>query len=157
MALQRSNSMALLLALILAGIAAAAAQNCGCSADLCCSRYGYCGTGDDYCGAGCREGPCYSSPTNDVSVADVVTQSFFDGIIGQSDTGCVGRGFYTRDAFLAAAGYYPNFGRTGSADDSRREIAAFFAHVTHETGREFGSLSSPFESQKKRILSFLSI
>ncbi|KAL7106316.1 hypothetical protein ACP275_07G104800 [Erythranthe tilingii] len=28
----------------------------------------------------------------------------------------------------------PHFGTAGSADDSRREIAAFFAHVTHETG-----------------------
>ncbi|GAY32140.1 hypothetical protein CUMW_281060 [Citrus unshiu] len=40
---------------------------------------------------------------------------------------------YTRDAFLNAANSYPEFG-SGSADDSKREIAAFFAHVTHETG-----------------------
>ncbi|KAG6485762.1 hypothetical protein ZIOFF_054327 [Zingiber officinale] len=110
MALPKSIPMTLAVALLLAGIATAEAQNCGCSTDLCCSRFGYCGTSDDYCGAGCREGPCYTSPTNDVSVAD------------------------SRDAFLTAAGYYPNFGRTGSANDSRREIAAFFAHVTHETG-----------------------
>ncbi|GLT66496.1 hypothetical protein SLA2020_388580 [Shorea laevis] len=70
-----------LLTLILVGIIAAGlpryieAQNCGCAADQCCSRWGYCGTGDDYCGTG-----------------------------------------------------------IGSVDDSKREIAAFFAHVTHETG-----------------------
>ncbi|XP_074562437.1 chitinase 6-like, partial [Curcuma longa] len=40
---------------------------------------------------------------------------------------------YSRDAFLTAAGYYPNFGRTGSDDVARREIAAFFAHVTDVT------------------------
>ncbi|KAI3888918.1 hypothetical protein MKW92_012608 [Papaver armeniacum] len=52
-------------------------QNCGCAAKLCCSQFGYCGTGAPYCGEG--------------------------------------------------------FGKTGSLD-SKREIAAFFAHVTHGTG-----------------------
>ncbi|KAJ8505082.1 hypothetical protein OPV22_005968 [Ensete ventricosum] len=130
------NKTMLLLGLLLAGAMAVAAQNCGCSADLCCSKWGYCGTGDDYCGDGCQSGPCYSSsnPSNDVSLADIVTQSFFDGISGQADGGCAGKSFYTRDAFLTAAGSYPTFGRTGTADDSKREIAAFFAHATHETG-----------------------
>ncbi|XP_078171986.1 endochitinase EP3-like [Carex rostrata] len=110
-------------------------QNCGCSDGLCCSKYGYCGTGNDFCGTGCQQGPCYSSPpTNGVSVADIVTQSFFDSIIGQADASCAGKGFYTRDAFLSSLGSYPAFGQTGTTDDSKREIAAFFAHVTHETG-----------------------
>jgi chitinase len=117
-------------------------QNCGCAEGLCCSQYGYCGAGDDYCGLGCKEGPCNTPvapppPTNDVSVADIATQEFFDGIIGQADASCAGKNFYTRDAFLSASGSYTAFGRTGTVDDSKREIAAFFAHVTHETGREF--------------------
>ncbi|CAL9055723.1 chitinase 6-like [Musa acuminata AAA Group] len=129
------NRMAFLLGLLLAGVIAVAGQNCGCSSDLCCSKWGYCGTGSDYCGAGCQSGPCEASPpANDVSVADIVTQSFFDGIIGQADGGCAGKSFYTRDAFLSALGSYTSFGRVGTADDSKREIAAFFAHVTHETG-----------------------
>ena len=28
------------------------------------------------------------------------------------------------------------FGNLGSTDDSKREIVAFFAYVTHETGRK---------------------
>ncbi|XP_074581177.1 endochitinase EP3-like [Curcuma longa] len=135
MALRESNQMPLLVVcLLFAGMAAAAAQNCGCSANLCCSRFGYCGTGNDYCGDGCQQGPCYSSPNNGASVAGIVTQSFFDGIINQAASSCAGRRFYTRSGFLAAADSYPQFGRTGSTADSRREIAAFFAHVTHETG-----------------------
>ncbi|KAI3430208.1 Chitin-binding type-1 domain-containing protein [Psidium guajava] len=114
-------------------------QNCGCAADLCCSQYGYCGTGDEYCGAGCQSGPCSSSstpttPSSGASVADVVTDSFFNSIIGQAAASCAGKNFYTRQAFLDAAGAYPEFGTVGSADVSKREIAAFFAHVTHETG-----------------------
>lgn len=73
---------------------------------------------------------------NDVSVASIMTDAFFNGIMDQSDGGCEGRGFYTRATFLEALGNYPQFGRVSSEEDSRREIAAFFAHVTHETGRK---------------------
>ncbi|KAJ9701664.1 hypothetical protein PVL29_006858 [Vitis rotundifolia] len=113
-------------------------QTCGCDASLCCSQYGYCGTGDDYCGTGCQAGPCYSSGggggSGSVSVSDVVTEDFFNGIISQADGSCAGKNFYSRNAFLDAVSSYPQFGQDGSADDSKREIAAFFAHVTHETG-----------------------
>lgn len=116
----------------------AVGQNCGCASDECCSQYGYCGTGDDYCGTGCQEGPCYAAPpTNDVAVADIVTDAFFNGIIGQAAASCAGKSFYSRSTFLEALNSYTQFGRVGSEDDSKREIAAFFAHVTHETGRKF--------------------
>ncbi|CAI9108584.1 OLC1v1008228C2 [Oldenlandia corymbosa var. corymbosa] len=108
-------------------------QNCGCNG-LCCSQYGYCGTGNDYCGDGCQEGPCYSSGGGGSGVADIVTDPFFNGIANQADSSCEGKGFYTRSAFLNAANSYPGFGTTGSSDDAKREIAAFFAHATHETG-----------------------
>ncbi|MFS8007697.1 putative chitinase [Helianthus anomalus] len=121
--------------ILLVGVLNSSAQNCGCNPDLCCSRFGFCGSDEAYCGAGCQEGPCFSAPpTNDVDVASIVTDAFFNGIVDQSDAGCEGIGFYTRAAFLEALGNYPQFGRVGSEDDSRREIAAFFAHVTHETG-----------------------
>ncbi|KAL5990901.1 hypothetical protein ACLOJK_011806 [Asimina triloba] len=112
-------------------------QNCGCAANLCCSRFGYCGLGNDYCGPGCREGPCSGGSSGGgggVSVADVVTQSFFDGIKNRAGGNCPGKAFYTRAAFLNAVGSYPAFAKTGTADDAKREIAAFFAHITHETG-----------------------
>ncbi|KAJ4723654.1 Chitinase [Melia azedarach] len=67
------------------------------------------------------------------AVASVVTQEFFDGIKNVAAADCAGKSFYTRDAFLNAANSYPDFG-SGSADESKREIAAFFAHITHETG-----------------------
>ncbi|KAL9233169.1 hypothetical protein vseg_008199 [Gypsophila vaccaria] len=116
------------------------AQNCGCDPDLCCSQYGYCGSSEAYCGQGCKSGPCDTpsgapSGSSGVAVSDVVTQAFFDGIINQAADSCPGKNFYTRDAFLNAISGYPDFGTTGSSDDSKREIAAFFANVAHETGR----------------------
>jgi chitinase len=131
---QLSPAAAALLALaLLAAAAPAAAQRCGCAADLCCSRFGFCGTGGDYCGAGCQSGPCTVPETNNVSVASIVTPAFFDALLAQAAPSCEATGFYTRDAFLAAAGYYPAFGRTGTVDDSKREIAAFFGNANHET------------------------
>jgi chitinase len=69
-------------------------------------------------------------------VGSVVTDAFFNGIKNQAGSGCEGSNFYTRDAFVSAAGAYSGFAHGGSADDGKREIAAFFAHVTHETGRK---------------------
>ncbi|MCV2423736.1 hypothetical protein LNV47_24440 [Paucibacter sp. DJ4R-1] len=126
------NHKLLSLALILALASSAAAQNCGCSSNLCCSQFGYCGTGDAYCGTGCQQGPCNSGSSS--GVASIVTDAFFNGIIGQAASSCAGKNFYTRAAFLSAIGSYPTFGTTGTSDVQKREIAAFFAHVTHETG-----------------------
>ncbi|GAB2214569.1 hypothetical protein Droror1_Dr00018922 [Drosera rotundifolia] len=114
------------------------AQNCGCGSSLCCSQYGYCGTSDAYCGVGCQDGPCklpVNNTKNDVSVPNVVSDAFFNGIIDQAVSTCEGIGFYSRAAFLSAwESNYTDFGTTGSVEESLREIAAFFAHVTHETG-----------------------
>ena len=63
-----------------------------------------------------------------------MTQDFFNGIINQAGASYVGKNFYTRAAFLDALNSFNQFGTIGSSDDSKREIAAFFAHVTHETG-----------------------
>ncbi|KAJ0973019.1 hypothetical protein J5N97_020978 [Dioscorea zingiberensis] len=117
--------------LIAAALSAVLGQNCGCAPDLCCSQYGYCGTGQAYCGHGCQQGPC-DLPSG--SVADIVTDAFFNGIASQASAGCAGKGFYTRAVFLDATESYPLFGRSGTAEDKKREIAAYFAHVTHETG-----------------------
>ncbi|KAK9200786.1 hypothetical protein WN944_015985 [Citrus x changshan-huyou] len=95
----------------------------------CCSQWGYCGTSDEYCGAGSQQGPYDAPPaTNDVSVVDIVTPKFFNGILNQADASCVGKNFYSRSAFLDALGSFSQFGRTGAEEDTMREIAAFFAH-----------------------------
>ncbi|KAB5512725.1 hypothetical protein DKX38_029753 [Salix brachista] len=88
------------------------------------SQYGYCGTGTAYCGTGCRQGPCSSSPTPTTpsgsgSVADIVTPGFFNGIINQAPAGCAGKNFYTRNAFLSAVNSYSQFGKLGSAEASK--------------------------------------
>ncbi|XP_028557322.1 chitinase 4-like [Dendrobium catenatum] len=68
--------------------------------------------------------------------AYLVSQEFFDELTSLANPNCdQGNGFYTRDAFLNAWQSYPGFADSPSIDDSKREIAAFFAHVSHETTR----------------------
>ncbi|KAK6255476.1 hypothetical protein QUC31_017128 [Theobroma cacao] len=72
-----------------------------------------------------------SVPVKAQPLADILTPAFFNGILDQADPSCEGRNFYSRDTFLKAADSFPQF---GSVDGIRREVAALFAHVTHETG-----------------------
>lgn len=45
------------------------------------------------------------------------------------------QGYYSYDSFVAAAGIFAKdgFGLVGGSDTQKRELAAFFAHVAHET------------------------
>lgn len=43
-------------------------------------------------------------------------------------------GFYTYDALVAAAAGFPGLATTGDTDTRKREVAAFLANVSHETG-----------------------
>ena len=122
-----------------------------CSATECCSRFGFCGTGSDFCGVNCRGGPCVN---NGVSIADIVTPDFFNGILNQAAATCVGRNFYTRGAFLDALNSFTQFARTGSVEDTRREIAAFFAHASHETGSKISFILCQKLAVFSRYLSY---
>lgn len=124
-------------------------QNCGtngCAGNLCCSRYGYCGTTAAYCGTGCRSGPCFSGATPVTptpgggggglnadprdTIENVVTPAFFDGIMSKVGNGCPAKGFYTRQAFISAAQSFPAYQGTVA----KREIAAMMAQFSHESG-----------------------
>ncbi|CAH2059273.1 unnamed protein product [Thlaspi arvense] len=103
-------------------------QNCGCSLGLCCSQFGYCGTGKEYCGPGCRSGPCSASQGD--SLGSIMSQAFFDSIINRAANNCAGKRFYTRDSFISAANTFPSFGTSVT----KLEIATMLAHFTQEIG-----------------------
>ncbi|XP_020692273.2 chitinase 4-like [Dendrobium catenatum] len=73
--------------------------------------------------------------TNNATIENVMSEEFFGGLTSHANPSCEGNGFYTRDAFMNAWQSYPGFAESPSIDDSKREIAAFFAHVSHETTR----------------------
>ncbi|KAI8536875.1 hypothetical protein RHMOL_Rhmol10G0290300 [Rhododendron molle] len=51
----------------------------------------------------------------------------------RNDAACQGKGFYTYEAFIAAAKAFGGFGTTGDDATKKREIAAFLAQTSHET------------------------
>ncbi|XP_044422366.1 26 kDa endochitinase 1 isoform X2 [Triticum aestivum] len=127
-------------------IACARAVQCGsqaggatCPNCLCCSHFGWCGSTPEYCGDGCQShcSGCGSTPVTPYpfgGVSSIVSRSLFNQILlHRNDPACQAKGFYTYDAFIAAAAAFPGFGTTGGIATRKREIAAFLAQTSHET------------------------
>ncbi|KAJ1966789.1 hypothetical protein IWQ62_002251 [Dispira parvispora] len=60
----RNLAIAAIAILATASFASAQGQcnaNTPCPNNLCCSKYGYCGVGTEFCGTGCQNGPCEGS------------------------------------------------------------------------------------------------
>ena len=140
------------------------AEQCGhqaggalCPNGLCCSEHGWCGTTTAYCGTGCQSqcaatppppppnltpspppppNPTPSPPPGN-GVATIISATLFDQLLKyRNDPRCKSNGFYTYNAFIAAANSFHGFGTTGDADTRKREIAAFLAQTSHETKGE---------------------
>ncbi|XP_022638556.1 endochitinase isoform X3 [Vigna radiata var. radiata] len=108
----------LMLCLLLASVLGATAEQCGkqaggalCPNGLCCSKFGWCGDTDSYCGEGCQS-QCKSGPkpTPTPSTPTPSTARSFSG-----------------------------FGTTGDDNTRKKEIAAFLAQTSHETTGGWGS------------------
>lgn len=145
----------LALALVL-WITMASAEQCGsqaggavCPGGLCCSKFGFCGNTPAYCTDGCQSqcsggGSPSPTPTNPTptptpsgggdNIGSLISRDLFEQILKhRNDAACQGKGFYTYDAFIAAANSFGAFGNTGDTDTRKREIAAFLAQTSHET------------------------
>ncbi|XP_065007746.1 26 kDa endochitinase 2-like [Musa acuminata AAA Group] len=97
---------------------------------LCLSIVTSSGTLDQRCGT-LRDGRFV--PGNG-SLASLITSSLFDRMLKhRDDAACPAKGFYTYDAFVAAAAAFRGFATTGDADTRKREVAAFLAQTSHET------------------------
>ena len=118
-------------------LVAEADGECSCSqpcpnSDHCCSRFGFCGEGDAYCDDGCQAGPCKGGAgTCDGGLGAILTQDLYEEFFsGHLE-------FYSYDVLIEAAKAFPEFGTTGDETTRKREIAAYAAHVTHETSGLF--------------------
>ncbi|KAK3224446.1 hypothetical protein Dsin_011471 [Dipteronia sinensis] len=127
------------------------AQQCGrqaggavCPNGLCCSEHGWCGTTAAYCGTNCQSQCRQAGPTPTPTVpsggggggdvGSIISQNLFDQLLKYRNDGrCRSNGFYTYNAFIAAARSFTGFGTTGDANTRRRELAAFLGQTSHET------------------------
>lgn len=79
-------------------------------------------------------------------VSSVISRAQFDQLLKhRNDQACPAKGFYTYDAFVAAAKSFPGFGTTGTRDTRYQEVAAFLAQTSHETtGGKKGAPDGPY-------------
>ncbi|KAJ8445099.1 hypothetical protein Cgig2_029471 [Carnegiea gigantea] len=121
------------------------AEQCGrqaggalCPNGLCCSQFGWCGSTNEYCAPpGCQSQCTRPTPPNPPptgGVGSIITPALFDQMLKhRNENSCPAHGFYTYNAFIAAAGSFNGFGTTGDVTTRKRELAAFFAQTSHET------------------------
>lgn len=107
-------------------------QNSACpEANMCMSKWGYCGIGETYCGDGCTSGPCWSGNnggngnngggSNDNSGdGSIITEQNFACVFNTLDAG-------TRSSRLAG------LRNSGWKPSNKDEAAVFLAHVFHES------------------------
>lgn len=67
------------------------------------------------------------------ALADLVPRALFESLFPHRGTAPCRGGFYTYEAFLAAAATFPSFASEGDDATRRREVAAFLANIAHET------------------------
>lgn len=68
------------------------------------------------------------------NAGSIVTRELFEQMLSfRNNDACPAKGFYTYDAFIAAANSFPGFGTAGDDTARKKEIAAFFGQTSHET------------------------
>ncbi|KAK3413695.1 hypothetical protein EUGRSUZ_I02240, partial [Eucalyptus grandis] len=78
-------------------------------------------------------------------VSSIISRAQFDQLSSTERPGLPAKGFYTYDAFVAAARSFPGFGTTGTRDTRYREVTAFLAQTSHETtGGSKGAPDGPY-------------
>lgn len=101
-------------------------QSCPDSS-MCRSKWGYCGTGEAYCGEGCTAGPCWGGNNGNNGNTggtggdgSIITDQAFACAFNTIDAGTR----TNRLAGLRSSGWKPT---------NKDEAAVFLAHVFHET------------------------
>ncbi|CAF0820520.1 unnamed protein product [Adineta ricciae] len=101
-------------------------NKCFCAKSECCSKWGYCGKTDEYCGVGCQSGPCKLSPTQPakLSTSFTLTADTFACVFPKIDAELRARRFQGLHEAMELMKWKPA---------SSTEAAVFLSHVSHET------------------------
>ena len=87
--------------------------------NMCKSKWGYCGTGNEYCGENCVAGPCWNGG-NGGGDSSIITEKIFACAFNTIDSNTRA----SRLNGLRNSGWKPS---------NKDEAAVFLAHVFHET------------------------
>lgn len=98
-------------------------SNCFCAPTECCSKWGYCGVGEDYCGKNCRSGACYTS-SKSIAQSSFITSDIFSCVFPTIDANLRSQRFKGLTDAMKLMQWQPI---------NPIEAAIFLAHVSHET------------------------
>ncbi len=98
-------------------------SDCSCSPYHCCSKWGYCGSTNAYCGEGCQSGPCKNRPTRNDSNFDI-TSNIFQCVFPDIDADTRTRRFQGLIKAMIEMKWKPI---------NTVEAAIFLAHISYET------------------------
>jgi hypothetical protein len=97
--------------------------SCNCSSYYCCSKWGYCGKTDAYCGDGCQSGPCKTPPTT-INPSFIITPELFQCVFPEIEVDLRTRRLQGLTEAMTEMKWKPM---------NNIEAAIFLAHVAHET------------------------
>jgi len=134
----------LLLVALLAGAVIGDEGACGsggaCDSGLCCSQYGYCGTGDEYCGAGCSGGPCNSGSVTTASTTASSSSSTGSSSSGSS-TGSSSNGFSHPGVLIGIAQL--NYVKASVQNQVQPAYQAYLNAINSDIGKKTYTLHGP--------------
>ena len=129
------SALAIVFLFLISAIRGRSSEQCGwqaggalCLQGYCCSKYGWCGTTAEYC-TDCQSQCGGGGPTDDV--ASLISRATFEEMLKhRNNDDCLAKGFYTYDAFIAAANSFTDFAKTSDTATRKKEIAAFLAQTS---------------------------
>lgn len=84
------------------------------------------------CGSQCINGSMVDRKSS--GMGSIISRDRFEKMLKhRNNDACPAKGFYSYDAFIAAAKSFGEFAATGDVATRKREIAAFLAQTSHET------------------------
>ncbi len=98
-------------------------SNCNCSPYNCCSKWGYCGLTNGYCGEGCQSGPCKTRFTRSHSNF-TITSELFQCVFPTIDTNLRTRRLQGLSEAMREMKWQPI---------NTVEAAIFLTHISYET------------------------
>ena len=98
-------------------------SDCHCAQYNCCSKWGYCGRTEAYCGDGCQSGPCNDVPMKKSSHS-LITPDVFACVFPQLELNLRAQRYRALVEAMIASKWRPA---------SKVEAAIFLAHVSHAT------------------------
>jgi hypothetical protein len=99
-------------------------SNCNCSPYHCCSKWGYCGSTNAYCGEGCQSGPCKNRNITKSHGSINITPEIFQCVFPNLDPNVRTRRFQGLTKAMIQMKWKPI---------NTVEAAIFLAHISGET------------------------